>query len=142
FRAFDDVLPGQAAVVRAGATPKYFRGNDQVGAFPAGPADDVAHHPFGFAVRVAFRVVKEVHPSLPGCFHARVGHVFANLGAEGNPGTERQLGDLQAGRTEITVFHVLTSRISLKVFEVRLPRRARTGRTLLLLLVAPPVNLL
>ncbi|KAF5783033.1 hypothetical protein HanXRQr2_Chr11g0503201 [Helianthus annuus] len=61
FCPLDNMFPGQAFVVGAGATPEYLSGDYYVGTFPSELSDCLAHDFFSSTVGVDFCVVEEVN---------------------------------------------------------------------------------
>ena len=104
----DHVLARQPALGRLGVlhrTEVDLAGHAIAVAREAQVGQHVAHHPLGFAMVVDLGVVEEIDAVVVGQRQQ-----FARLGtphllAEGDPGAERQRGQLQAGMTKATVLH-------------------------------------
>ena len=104
----DEVFAGEAGLVGFIVFPaeEGFGGHDVTAAAPLRLFEDVAHDEFGFAVGVGLGVVEEVHAGVVGGVEEFFGDGVADLFAEGDPGTEGEGGDLQAGAAEGAVEHI------------------------------------
>ena len=97
----EDVYPGQAVVVRAGAhAASYLGGEDEL--IPS-PLEHRANQPLGVPFLVDVGYVNEVHPEVNGLRDGGLADIIAGPTAEGAAETDG--GDLDAGAAEATIVH-------------------------------------
>jgi hypothetical protein len=78
----------------------------QVSPGPVHFLQDAAHDTLAFAPGVDLGVVEEVHSVVVGELHQGLGNVVRDELAEGEPGAERQLGNLETGASKAAIAHL------------------------------------
>ncbi|GAO49825.1 hypothetical protein G7K_3963-t1 [Saitoella complicata NRRL Y-17804] len=107
LHTLQQMLPTQALVVWSRSTPVQLGRDNVVRPVPSQLLDRGTHCLFAFSVCVDLRSVEVVDPVLP-CFgHALRGTVTSHLSSVGDPATEGESRDLQSGRAEETVLHLV-----------------------------------
>ena len=121
--ALDEVLPGEALVVGAGAAPEDLGGHDDVGPAPTELADGLAHDLLRSAVGVDLGVVEEVHAVIAAALQQDLRLLDIDLVPERDPRPVRELAHLQPRSPQVLVLHLgflPLLRLSPPLFEIDL----------------------
>src|SRR5207244_2983539 len=66
---------------------------------------NVSHHDFGSTFGIGFGVIEKIHAAVVSNRHQFFGRLAADLLCECDPGTERELAQLQSRFSEMSIFH-------------------------------------